>query len=159
MTVLARRHLLLAAAGLLALRAGPLRAQGRGDAPLPAARALDAELALALGAGKPLVVMVSLHGCPYCRQVRRSHLAPLLAAGQPVVQVDMDSDAPLRDAVGAATTHGALARAWGVRLAPTLLFLGRGGREAAPRLEGAGLPDFYAAYLDERLRQAARGLG
>ncbi len=159
MTTPVRRRLVLAAGGVLAWPALPVRAQGRGDAPLPAARALDAELAQALAAGKPLVVMVSLHGCPYCRQVRRSHLAPLVAAGQPVVQVDLDSDAPLRDAAGAATTHGALARAWGVRLAPTLLFLARGGREAAPRLEGAGLPDFYGAYLDERLRQASRGLG
>ncbi|MDF2467243.1 MAG: hypothetical protein K0Q43_5478, partial [Ramlibacter sp.] len=36
---------------------------------------------------------------------------------------------------------------------------GKGGREAAPRLEGASIPDFYAAYLDERLRTARRAMG
>ena len=32
-------------------------------------------------------------------------------------------------------------------------------KEIAPRLEGASIPDFYGAYLDDRLRTARRDLG
>jgi hypothetical protein len=44
-----------------------------------------------------------------------------------------------------------LTRAWKIAVAPTLLFLGVGGKEVAERMEGAYLPDFYGPYLDERL--------
>ena len=47
-----------------------------------------------------------------------------------------------------------LIRAWGVKVAPTVLFLGKDGREVAPRLVGGTTSDFYGAYLDERIRVA-----
>ena len=43
--------------------------------------------------------------------------------------------------------------AGGIRLAPTLLFIGRDGVEAAERLQGYSA-DFYSAYLAERLALA-----
>mgnify|MGYP000166678843 CR=1 FL=1 len=75
-----------------------------------------------------------------------------------VVQVDMRSTARSRAPDGAATTHDALVRGWGVKVAPTLLFLGPGGAEVAERLVG-GATDFYAASLDKRLAQARQALG
>ena len=53
--------------------------------------------------------------------------------------------------------HAELVRAWKVKIAPTVLFLGAGGREVAERLEG-GSPDFYSGYLDQRLEQARRAI-
>ena len=50
--------------------------------------------------------------------------------------------------------NDALLQAWGVKVLPTVLFFGKGGVEVAPRLVGASIPDFYGAYLDERLRVA-----
>ena len=150
--VCSRRHALatLGALGLAGL-AMPARAAVR---TLPLSRSLRAELAPALAARQPLVVMVSLHGCPWCKLVRENYLAPMHAEeGLPVVQVDMDSSQATETAAGEPTTHAALIKAWGVAIAPTLLFLGRGGKEVAERLEG-GSPDFYAAYLDDRLAQA-----
>ena len=44
-----------------------------------------------------------------------------------------------------------------VRLAPTVLFLGPEG-EVAERLIGYGSPDFFGAYLDQRLAQARAAL-
>jgi hypothetical protein len=49
-------------------------------------------------------------------------------------------------------------RRWGVKVAPTLLFLGGQGREVAERLVGALLPDFYGAYLAQRLETARQSL-
>lgn len=39
-------------------------------------------------------------------------------------------------------------------MAPTVLFLGKEGREVAPRLVGGSTSDFYGAYLEERIRTA-----
>lgn len=126
---------------------------------LPAPASLAAELAGALRQGRPLVVMASLHGCAFCDTVRDSHLAPLLAAGHPVVQLELRGTRPVLDFEGRPSSDGDILRAWQVKAAPTVLFFGRGGREAAERLVGAPLPDFYGAYLDERLRTGRRGLG
>ncbi len=125
---------------------------------LPAAVALKAELAKALAQGKPLVLMVSLDGCPFCKVARDSYLAPLFKSGQPVVQVDMNSRRTLRDFDGSPITHGDWIRLADVRVAPTVLFFGRSGKEVAPRLEGAAVPDYYGAYLDERIEQARLSL-
>lgn len=121
---------------------------------LPASKSLAAELDAALDASRPLVVMVSLHGCAYCEIVRERYLIPRRGEGQPVVQVDMGGSQPLTDLQGARRTHGEMVRAWKVKVAPTLLFLGPGGREVAPRLEGVPNLDFYDGVLAQRLDQA-----
>ena len=122
---------------------------------MPSSRSLAQEHANALRAGKPLVVMVSLDGCVYCRAVRQSYLAPMHRDEDlAVVQVDMNSSQITRSFKGEATSHAALVRAWGIKVAPTVLFFGRGGAEVAERLAGASVPDFYGAYLDDRLAAA-----
>jgi sirohydrochlorin ferrochelatase len=144
-----RRRDCLAIAGL-ALNSGSVWAQ-RPGATLPAAQSLPDELARALQNKQPLVVMVSLEGCVFCRQARQSHLSPLHRAGTVIVQVDMRSSQAVLDFNGKLTTHDQLIRGWRVSVAPTLLFFGVGGTEVAERMEGAYLPDFYGPYLDQRL--------
>lgn len=156
-----RRHWLAAAGGALSgLMAGQtLAAAPPPPAPLPLAVALADELRQALAQGQPLVVLVSLAGCPFCKVVAQNFLAPLRRQdGLPVVQVDMRNSRPLRDFAGAGLTHDQVTRAWGIKIAPTLLFFGRNGVEVAERMVGGYLPDFYGAYLDERLQQARRAL-
>jgi len=151
-----RRAALLGAAlaAVAVLRPAFARA---GSAPaLPHPQSLAAELARALAARKALVVMVSLHGCPYCKIVRESYLVPLRADGQPAVQVEMADSIPLRDLRGRPSTHAQVVREFAVRVAPTVLFLGRGGEAAAPPLAGMAIPDFYGAYLQDRVELANR---
>lgn len=125
------------------------------QAALPAAKSLPDELALALKSGGPLVVMVSLDGCPFCKTVRENYLSPLRTQeGLVVVQVDMRSAAPVRDFAAVTRTHDQLVRAWGVTMAPTLLFFGPAGAQVAPPLVGVSSPDYYGAFLDDRLTQA-----
>ena len=151
---LRRRHV---AAAALALGLPGARAD---EPKLPVAVALPEHLRLALQQGKPLVVMVSLPGCPFCKAVRESHLAPMQREeGLPVVQIDMMSRATLRDFQGASVTHEQQIDTWGIRVAPTVLFFGRRGQEVAQRLVGAYLPDFYGAYLEQRLETARKALG
>jgi hypothetical protein len=106
--------------------------------------------------GRALVMLVSTEGCPWCRLVRQSYLLPLRAEGQPVVEIDMRSALRILDFQGAPSTPAQLAQALRVRVAPTVLFLAAGGREAAPRIAGVPLPDFYGAYLQERVDAANR---
>ncbi|HWI81161.1 hypothetical protein [Ramlibacter sp.] len=146
-------------ATLLALAAGLLPSPRAAAATLPAPGSLAGALAAALGRGQPLVVLASLQGCPFCQLVRDNYLAPLRRdSGLPVVQLDLGSRAALVDFQGGAGTHDELLRRWRVDVAPTVLFFGRDGREAAPRLVGMA-PDFYSAYLEQRLAAARRGLG
>lgn len=158
---LSRRDLLLSslaasAGALLPLSAAASAQPAAGKPALPVPASLAAELAGALRRGRALVVMVSLEGCPPCRLVRQNYLAPLLREGQPVVEIDMLGASALAGFGGAASTQRELSREWKVRVAPTVLFFGRGGREAAPRLTGLAIEDFYGAYLQERIDAANR---
>ncbi len=128
----------------------------RPPALLPVPASLQAEARAAAARGEPLVVMVTLAGCAFCDVVRGHYLGPMRQRGEVVaVQVDMlDRRTPLQDLHGRATTGYELARAWRVRVAPTVLFLDAQGRELAERLEGMGVADFYGPYLEQRLTQA-----
>ena len=150
-----RRQLL----GLLTMvLAQGVGAQSVTPAVLPMPQSLQAELNKALQQKQPLIVMVSLDGCPFCRIARSSHLVPMQKAGTPIVQLDMRSPQTLFDFLGRPTTHDQLIKQWRISIAPTLLFFGPGGREVADRMEGAYLPDFYGPYLDERLLKGRQAL-
>nr|MDP2191739.1 thioredoxin fold domain-containing protein [Rhodoferax sp.] len=122
---------------------------------LPTADSLPDELAQALKKGSPLLVLVSLDGCPFCKVARENYLGPMREQqGLPVVQIDMRSSRAIRDFKGATLTQDQLIRSWGIKVVPTVLFFGSGGVEIAERLVGGYIPDFYGAYLDGRLRLA-----
>ncbi len=118
---------------------------------LPMTDSLPNALATALQAKQPLVVMVSLHGCSFCKVVRENYLHPLRDVGLQIVQIDMRNSRAIVDFDGTSSTQDAWVRKYGIKLAPTVLFFGSQGREVAARLKGAYLPDFYGAYLDEQL--------
>jgi thioredoxin-related protein len=153
-TCFSRRQALQGLAVCLA-STGPLTAIAA-SVTLPSTESLTTSLDQALRVKQPLVVMVSLHGCAFCKVVRENYLQPLRALGLHVVQVDMRDNRALVDFDGTSLTHDTWVRKQGVKLAPTVLFFGAQGREVATRLKGAYLPDFYGAYLDEQLAMARR---
>ena len=125
---------------------------------LPSATDLRQSLAAALQRGQPLVVLATLHGCPFCKVARENYLVPAAKEGAVVTQIHFLSPAPVRDGQGRATTHGQLVKDLQIEVAPTLLFVGQGGAEVAPRLTAGSTSDFYGAYLDERLQMARRAV-
>lgn len=153
---IALRASVAVAAAMVVPMAAPARATGTSSLPRP--RSLPTELERALDARKALVLLVSLDGCPYCELVRESYLVPLRGSGQPVIQIELARSIALVDLRGRASTHAEVVRELGIRLAPTVLFLGRAGAEAAPRLSGIASPDFYGAYLRERVESANRAV-
>ena len=150
LVALSRRQWLLAASSV-ALNAVALAAPVN----LPSAAHLDVDLAGALESHRPLLVMVSLDGCPFCKIVRENYLAPMREReGLAVAQIDMRSKATVVDFLGKTWTHDALIRSWGVKVAPSVLFFGRDGVEIADRMVGGYIPDFYGSYLSDRLSAA-----
>jgi len=163
-----------------ALLAKPLLAAPSGSAgPSPAGDALPRPASWAAllresgRTGRPVVAMFSIHGCPHCLRVRRDHLRHLAreqtTRGVFVVELELNDRRPFSDAATdegrptnresavwpatAAVSPAALAAALGIRLAPTVAFIGPHG-ELAERLIGYQSADFYGAYLDDRIEAA-----
>ena len=135
----------------------PLQSQAA-PAQLPAPSSLPEEIEKAMKVKEPLIVMVSLAGCPYCKMARESYLGPMQKQGFPIVQIDMRSDVSVKGLTGQMHTHDQLVKQWRVSIAPTLLFLGHKGQELVERMEGGYLQDFYGAYLEERIAMARKVL-
>jgi thioredoxin-related protein len=122
---------------------------------LPVAKTLDEDLRAALIRAQPVVVLVSLDGCPFCKVVRENYLRSVLIEDRlAVVQVDMRKATMIKDFSGQVTTHEQLIKTWGIKLAPTVLFFGKDGKELVERLVGGSNSDFYGAYLQQRIDQA-----
>ncbi|WP_240493411.1 thioredoxin [Pandoraea sp. ISTKB] len=125
------------------------------QAAVPLATDFSAHARRAASLDMPLIVLVSLRDCVYCGPIRQRELAPLVRSGKyEVREIGMDSTTPVRDFDGSTTTGVVWARAHGVKVSPTVLLLDTSGRPVADPLIGAGLPDFYGAYLDDAI---ARG--
>ena len=125
---------------------------------LTIATSLTRHSALAKRVGTPLVVMTSLPGCPYCDLVRDHYLTPMGSSHEVVVvQLNItDNTAMVEDFDGVARSAKTIAKRWDARFAPTLLFFNIEGVELAERIVGVAVPDFFGAYLEQRLHTAKR---
>ena len=120
-----RRRLLAwgAYAWPLATAAGGLAVTFRAHAEtaLPSPSSLPAAATAALAHHQPLVLLVSLPGCPYCERVRRSQLLPLSReSDNAVVQIDLGSAASVQDFDGVTRSQDAVAQRFNARFAPTV---------------------------------------
>lgn len=112
--------------------------------------------ALSRRAGTLSIVLFSQEGCRFCATVRQNYLRPLAVKGPAdiaVAEVEIGNPQVMTDWHGARTTQAELARAHGVRFAPTVMFFSTAGREMAPPIVGLS-QDFFGAYLDARIAQA-----
>ncbi len=157
MTQLARRHFSVALAGGLLLPSLGVAA----DTALQVPVSLPGAAETAAAKKEPLVLLISLPGCPYCELVRRNYLLPAQRTGNlQAWQLNItDRTTPLVGFDGKATTAAAQVAAWKAGFTPTVLFLGANGQELAERLVGLASLDFYGAYFDDRLATARKALG
>lgn len=151
-----RRALLIAAV----LSSSPLRAAAQDEALLPLAADLRSLGEASRRARVPIVLLFSAPGCPYCRDVRRNYLAPLLAAGTPAApaplirEVGITSRVALVDFDGRALTHAEFAERRSVGVAPVVMALDSQGRVIGEPLVGLDAAGFYNAYLETLLERA-----
>lgn len=163
--VQARRLVLAAMVGSLACAAlaMPLAALAQ-VSPLERPPSLEPLLEMAARQGQPIVVMFSTVGCAWCNRLRNEQLRGLAAEAPArsiqVVEFDLKDDRAFEvgerrigGSLAGVRSPRALAVQLDVRFAPTVVFLGPDG-EIAERIVGYGSPDFYWAYLEQRIRQA-----
>lgn len=111
----------------------------------------------------PILIMFSLHDCPYCNVVREEFLKPMLRnsdyADRVVIrEIHTDNDSSLRDFNGQLISPGDLAQRYAATLAPTVVFVDRQGRELAKRLVGITTVDYYGGFLDDAIEISLRRL-
>jgi thioredoxin-related protein len=122
---------------------------------LPAPTDLRQAAAQANARGEPLVLMVSLPGCPWCELLRRNYLTPMRAEGVAAFEFMINERSQrLTDFKGQPITPAVWSEAMKIKISPTLLFFNAQGNEIAPRIEGVASADFIGAILDERLATA-----
>jgi thioredoxin-related protein len=108
---------------------------------------------------EPLVIMVSLPGCPWCELLRRNYLGPMQSEGVAAYEFMINEQKRiLLDFSAQRITPAALSAALKITITPTLLFFNAQGQEIAPRIEGVASADFIGAILDERLTIARERL-
>jgi len=107
----------------------------------------------------PIVVFISRDACPYCRTLRNSILAPMIAADKfdrraMVVEVSLDRIDAMTGFDGGRTTARAFGEAYQAQITPTLLFLDSEGLEISKRRVGIPNLEFYTHYLNESINEA-----
>jgi thioredoxin-related protein len=108
---------------------------------------------------EPLVILLSLQGCPWCELLRRHYLAPMRSEGLHAFQWDVqDRQQRIIDFQGQASSSWQLSQSYKYSTTPTVLFLNAQGQEIAPRIEGVASADFLGTMLDERLSAARQHL-
>jgi thioredoxin-related protein len=160
------RRRLLGAAALAALPWQALRTQEPGrEAQLARIDDLRPLLAAVRTTRAPLLVLFSTPGCPFCREVRESYLAPRLAEqaalSSPnllIREVDITGRAMLTDATGVRLREAEFAARYRVRVVPVVTLLGGRGEPLVEPLVGIDRSGFYEAYLARAIDEAQRAL-
>lgn len=134
------------------------------DAALPPAHDFRADARQSGQRPRLVVVLFSLPDCPYCDQVRREQLIPLvrdhnLAERLVVREVSIVGTRTLLDFRGSQTSEAAFARDAHAKFSPTVAFFDPAGDQVVPAIVGARLPDFYGAYLDEAIHLGLSKIG
>lgn len=106
---------------------------------------------------RPVVLFFTLPGCRYCEDVRQRYMLSLVREGKLVREVVLGSAAPVSGLEGA-TTQDAVVRKFGVRAAPTVLFVDARGRALAEPIVGGDVAGMYGGYLDNAFERAGREL-
>ena len=120
---------------------------------------LSADRRLALREGKVILLLVSQDHCPFCHQIKREILGPMIAAGDYrdkllIRELFIDDGNWIRDFQSNSVDAADFAHGYGVDLTPTLLFLAPDGSELTERLVGIQTPEFFYYYVEQSVKQA-----
>lgn len=132
---------------------------------------LDEDLELARDNGKRFAVMFELKGCPYCRETHLVNFADpairsLIEDRFDILQLNLIGSKTVTDFDGEELSEKQLARKWGVRFTPTMVFfpetLPENATEKAPevvRMPGYFKPPHFLAmlhYVDQKAYENQR---
>ncbi len=161
-----RRRALLAALAATAFSSalvGAARAQSRrqGHEPLTRIDDLRAISAQVRKQQRPLLLFFSIPSCPFCLEVRRTHLAPRLLEpdrGPLIREIEISSRRTFIRLDGQSTTEYDFANSHNVRMVPHVVLVDADMKPLGEPMIGIGVSDFYGAYLDDAIDSATRKL-
>ena len=115
---------------------------------------LREEARLARDGQRPIMILFSMRGCPWCSFVEEDFLKPMLRnetyRSQFVIRRIMtDSYSNIIDFNGEAISPDKLANRYRASLTPTLIFLDHKGNVIAPTIRGVTNTEFYGYDLQE----------
>jgi thioredoxin-related protein len=104
------------------------------------------------------VVLFSLPDCPYCVAIRDAYLPalpddPRFRERVRIREISISSPRAITDFDGTPARQADIARRYGVKFAPTVLFLDKGGQVRAEALLGGDSVGLYGGYLEKRVLQ------
>jgi thioredoxin-related protein len=134
--------------------------EARAPATVPLAHDFSELRATAEAGGLKLLLAVTREGCPYCAQLRREILAPMILGGEYsgrvlIREMMMEPDTPAVDFAGHDTTTSAMAARYDLSITPTVILLSPAGRLLAPPIVGINNSEMYGHYLDQAIATAA----
>jgi len=106
--------------------------------------------------GIPIMLVFTHDECPFCTRAKKEHLEPLAISadyGPKVIlrEVDVDSNATMRDFEGKPVTHREFARRYNIRSVPTVITFTSSGQQVSEPLVGLLTADFYNLYLHRQI--------
>lgn len=107
-----------------------------------------------------VVILFSLPDCAYCEKVRQQslrhiHTDPQYRGNVAVYEIDFsDNKRSFTWFDGKRYTGQSLAAPLNVKFSPTVMVFNSAGAVAGKPILGAGLPEFYGAYLDDLIKAA-----
>ncbi|MES9812745.1 MAG: thioredoxin fold domain-containing protein [Candidatus Thiodiazotropha sp.] len=107
----------------------------------------------------PILLMVSQDHCPFCQQLKREILNPMVVSGDYddkviITELLIDVGENVIDFEGNSVYPGSIASNYNTWVTPTLLFLDHQGKEVHKRMLGVNTIEMYGHYLDVSLEDA-----
>ena len=124
---------------------------------VPLTRDLRADALAAAQQHRPLLLFFTLEGCPYCARVRREYLGPMSDDPEQMKRAlfrEIPIEATVPDFAGKPRLGRDIAEELKITIYPTVVLVDARGQVLAPPLVGFTVPDFYGAYLDDRIDAA-----
>lgn len=128
---------------------------------IPLAESLFSLRNESLAQGLPTILFVTEPGCPYCHELRRQVLFPMLRAGELqeialIREVSAHATFEFIDVNGGVVDGASFAKTMGVFALPTLMFIGPTGEELADRMVGIANLEMYEFFLKASIETATR---
>lgn len=107
----------------------------------------------------PILLLVSQEDCPFCWQIKREILNPMVLSGDYddrliMREIFIDAGFRLKDFQGREVEGGDFALRYSVSLTPTLLFLDPQGNPLTDKMVGIQTPEMYFLYVDASISEA-----
>lgn len=147
----------------LCLAGGASPAYAESAARVPEARDLAVDSARSRELGAPIVLVVTREDCGYCSLLKSSVIIPMILSREYeeralIRELNIDATDEVTDFGGRRVAPFAVADRRDALLTPTVLILGPGGEEVAPRLVGINNEQMYLWYLDRAIEEGAAAM-